>query len=162
ESHAPPALPDGFVPGRVGIDSIDLKRDKVARRRAALSLPQRRVTANETVLAEIDPAVHAGHAGGVGLGEFARPDTEALLQPQRIGCVVAVFANTVPRADLEQGLAQGGMLRRMAVYLVAEFAGDGQAPDPRTDKADVQCRAPEERQGLVADVLMSKGSEYVS
>ena len=73
--------PDRLVAGRVGVDRVDFERDELALRRRALALRERRLPADEIALVPGDPAVHAGHARGIGLRELGRPDAEALFEP---------------------------------------------------------------------------------
>ena len=128
--------PDRFVARGVGV-SASISSVTSWWRRRAVALGERRSPADEVALVPGDPAVHAGHARRVGLGELRRPDPEALFEPQREQGVVAVFPDAEVAAGGEQRAPQRPMFERAAVDLVAEFAHDRDARDARADKPDV-------------------------
>src|SRR5271163_1248753 len=101
-----PGTPDWLIAGRVRVDRVDFERDQLPVRRRTLALHERRLAADELALVPGDPAVHAGHARGIGLGELGRPDAETLFEPERQEGVVAIFPDAKLAPRLEQRPAQ--------------------------------------------------------
>ena len=147
ETDAGLARPDRLEPAGVGTLGVDLERDETLRRPVPLAFGERRVAPDEIALLPVDPAVHAGFARRVALGEFRRPDAEALLQPEREKRVEADLADAVIRPRLQQRAAQRDVVAVAAVDLVAQLAADAHPCDARADHADVELAHAHEGQG---------------
>src|SRR6056297_2804400 len=112
ETHALSALPDRLVARRVRPVRVDRERQQLLRRPVAVAFRQGGLAAREIRLVPGDPAVHPGHPGRAVLGEFLRPDAEALLQPERAEGVVANLLQAEIGARREKHPAQRDVLRR--------------------------------------------------
>src|SRR6185437_4960092 len=99
--------PNRLVARGVGVERVDLERDQAPLGPRALALRERRLAAEEIAFVPGDPAIHAGHPRRAILGEFGRPDTEALFEPEREKRVIAVFPQAQVASGFDQGPAQG-------------------------------------------------------
>ena len=149
-------LPDWLISGRIRVVGIDFKGDQLLRNISARSFLGCRFVTDEVITRPVDPAVHAGHAGSAILGELGTPDAETLFQTQRVHCIKSKLPDVLFRASLEQDLSQGDVFSSAAVDLIAQFATDRNAGNPRTDKADVhRCASHEGQSGI--NILMGQG-----
>src|SRR5262249_17446337 len=107
------------------IGSIDRHCYQGMRRRGTLAFGQGLGAPYELTLVPGDPAVQPGHSGGIGLGKFSRPDSEALLKSKRVERNESVLAHPKVATRIEQDAAQSRVLGGAAVDLVAKLTGHG-------------------------------------
>ena len=143
--------PNRLVAGAVGVGGIYLQGHQLPRCAVRLPFLTGRLGADE-VLRPVDPAVEAGHRRRVLLAVFGRPDSEALLHPQRKESVVSVLDRTESRARFHQQAARADMLGGRTMNLEAQLAGDGDPTDPGPDQPDIHEPTAHEGQGLRGDV----------
>ena len=144
EAHQPPVLPDRLETAGIRVALGQLERHD-GPRGTCLAFFQRGLLADE-VLRPVDPAVHAGFARRIALGEFPAPDAEALLKPQRQKRVVADLAQAQAFARVDQRAAQRDMFRGTAMDLVAKLARDRQPSDLAAQQPDIEGAAAHEGQ----------------
>src|SRR5579883_1926331 len=101
EADSPPVPPDRLIAAGVGADRVDFERRDSPPRAVSLFV-QGRFAPDEIALVEGDPLVEAGHARRVVLGEFARPDAEALFEAKRANRVEPIFDRAKPPARSEE------------------------------------------------------------
>src|SRR5262245_30584479 len=82
ETDALAVPPDRLIAAGVSVDGLDIERDNPPPC-AGSTFAQRRLATDEIVFVEGYPLIQPGRAGRVVLGEFTRPDAEALFEAQR-------------------------------------------------------------------------------
>src|SRR5277367_794357 len=161
EPDAPTIAPNRLVARGVRIDRIHFEGHEPMRWRRTLALGQCLFASDEIEFVPGDPTVHAGHPRGIDLSELGRPDPKALFESQRVESHISIFGHAEVLAGFDQQTAQYRMFQRMAVDLVAEFAGNREAADLGADQSDVHYRTAHERQRSVGNILIRQtGQEF--
>src|SRR5580693_8364682 len=154
EPDAPPIAPNRLIARGVRIGRVHFEGDELMRRRRTLALDQCLLASDEIAFVPGDPTVHAGHPRGIDLSELGRPDPEALFEPQRVESDISILGHAEVLAGFEQQTAQHRMVQRIAIDLIAEFAGNREPADLGADQSDVDYRAAHERQCCVGNILI--------
>ena len=136
EAHASVADPDALVGRGVGVGRVDLEQHEPPRR-SLVARPARGLGADEVALVEGDEPVETAHRRRDVLAELGRPDAVALLEAQAVDRAVADGAKAAGLAGFPELVPERAVPVRRHDDLVAELAGQRDAPDDRPGRADV-------------------------